>query len=86
MSEQVEWPVGVCRGCGKSIVWAETREGGKIPLDPVPPVYHVAFTEDGKRVISDRRRSSMVSHFATCPKASEFSRRRNRHEVTNEIS
>lgn len=68
-----------CRGCGRDIEWAVDTQGQKIPLDPRPPVYAVVVAApDG---ISDtilRMPNSRVSHFATCPKASEFSRGRRR--------
>lgn len=57
-----------CRGCGRPIVWIETPDGKRIPLDPKPPVYRV--TSDGR---GERDRLCMVSHFATCPQASDFS-------------
>ena len=56
-----------CKGCGAQIVWGETAEGKKIPLDPKPPVYR--FNEFGKLEKVD----ASVSHFATCPKANDFS-------------
>jgi len=67
-----------CKGCGKTIVWGMTEAGKKIPLDPKPPVYRVldenpepnAYMENVKRA-----QRCYVSHFATCPKANEFSRK-----------
>jgi hypothetical protein len=62
-----------CRGCGKPIVWAVLVDGKKIPLDPRPPVYdQIGTAKDGSPMVQ-RARTCMVSHFATCPKASEFS-------------
>jgi hypothetical protein len=75
-----------CRGCGKPIAWIQTAEGTRVPLDPRAPVYQIVgaplapfgpyvgmrspvmFT-DGDETFN----GAMVSHFATCPKASEFS-------------
>ena len=62
-----------CRGCGKKIIWGETEDGKKIPLDPRPPVYEVLRTASGEKTPIIRRTDCYVSHFATCPKASEFS-------------
>lgn len=63
-----------CRGCGKKIIWAVTVDGKKIPLDPTPPTYGAA---DDSEIHTDGqfigRSRAMVSHFATCPKANDFS-------------
>jgi hypothetical protein len=56
-----------CAGCSKAILWAVNEDGARIPLDPVAPVYEV----DGQVV--RRTRQALVSHFATCPKADQFS-------------
>jgi hypothetical protein len=74
--------VSTCRGCGKEIVWGTTEEGTKIPLDPRAPVYSLgprkigesaAFGETHGDQLVKRTSLAMVSHFATCPKASQFS-------------
>jgi hypothetical protein len=62
-----------CKGCGKPIVWGETVEGKKIPLDPKPPCYAVSVNVPNGRVWARREEEVMVSHFATCPKANDFS-------------
>lgn len=71
-----------CRGCGKRIVWGISKDGKRIPLDPKPPVYDVLrITEldvHWPRVEMDtvpvvRNEEAYVSHFATCPNASDFS-------------
>jgi hypothetical protein len=56
-----------CKGCGKTIVWGETEDGKRIPLDPKPPVYR--FNEHGKL----ERVDASVTHFATCSAANDFS-------------
>jgi hypothetical protein len=66
--------MSACRGCGKEIVWAVNRQtGAKVPLDPRAHVY----TETGRTEIGDpiveRAPGPMVTHFATCPKANDFS-------------
>ena len=72
-----------CAGCGKPMLWGETDEGKHIPLDPSAPVYQiVSVSEDGKAFIRRLPQRyelgadacTMVSHFKTCPKASDFSR------------
>lgn len=74
-----------CKGCGRPVVWGETADGKKIPLDPRPPLYfafvhvkgHIAAERIEPMVMTDQPHAPdgrpMVSHFATCPKASEFS-------------
>lgn len=61
-----------CRGCGKEIVWGVTNDGKKIPLDPRPPVYRI-FTHPEGFIGAERDREALCSHFATCPKANQFS-------------
>ena len=60
-----------CRGCNKKIVWGKTLEGKIIPLDPTPPVYRLTEGTDG--IFIERASDSMVSHFATCTHANDFS-------------
>lgn len=79
--------MSTCRGCGREIVWGTTEDGKKIPLDPRAPVYTLgpkkigdnpAFGEsDGDQLVK-RTSLAMVSHFATCPKANDFSGGRRR--------
>ena len=68
--------MSACRGCGKEIIWGKTEDGKKIPLDPVPPVYRffVTMEEDLQDNAVERAgRNYMVSHFATCKNANDFS-------------
>ena len=68
-----------CKGCGKPIVFVavlkEDGTSGRVPLDPRPPVYMVTVTEEpgGTPLSAIRIKDAMVSHFATCPKAAQFS-------------
>lgn len=48
-----------------------TAEGKKIPLDPHAPVYS-AIEQRGRTEVV-RTHLAMVSHFATCPNANDFS-------------
>lgn len=69
--------MSVCKGCGKEIVWAVSETGRKIPLDPRAPVYSVkggecSLQKNGTNVMGEVI-SYYVSHFATCPKANDFS-------------
>lgn len=64
----------ICAGCGKKIVWIETADGKKIPLDPRPPVYsYTPIVGSSGRFVGARLEGAAVSHFATCPKANDFS-------------
>ncbi len=73
-----------CKGCDKRIVWGvDSKTGKPVPLDPVAPTYRVLKHDaSGASVVEllpigeDGERASMVSHFATCPKASQFSSKR----------
>ncbi len=73
---------GKCSSCGAEILWAESKNGFAMPIDPTP-------VEDGNVVLhapDDPRESPLArvlkkgehapmprftSHFATCPDAAE---------------
>lgn len=61
-----------CKGCGKEILWGETVEGKKIPLDMKPPVYGI-IRRSQDTVEAYRAQDCFVSHFTTCPQANRFS-------------
>jgi hypothetical protein len=58
-----------CKTCGKKITFGRLGNGKLIPLDLVAPVYALL---DGE--LATRAESYYVSHFATCPQASEHSK------------
>lgn len=60
-----------CKGCGKPIYWLNV-EGKSIPLDRSAPVYEITDNVKSQGRRADRMRFA-VSHFATCPKANDFS-------------
>lgn len=65
------WPVSVCKGCGRPIVFARnTQTNAIVPLDP-KPVTFCAQEHKGQIICSPVE--AMVSHFVTCPKANYFS-------------
>ncbi len=72
MSDRALIGVSSCRSCGASIEWALTTNGARIPLD-------VDERPDGNLILDDDHRAhttppgtgNRVSHFATCPNASE---------------
>lgn len=59
-----------CQGCGRVMEWATTTTGAKIPLERLRG-YRV--DPDG---IAHPAGDVLVSHFQTCPKASDFSKGR----------
>lgn len=79
----------VCRGCGAPIVWIPTQAGKAMPCDPDLLTYWAKrggtkkiVTPNGE-VISAELEGPLekatgvgyTSHFATCPKSSDFRRR-----------
>jgi hypothetical protein len=74
-----------CRSCGAPLLWARTKRGRAIPLDPQErPDGNVAvtFTLDGDGTplaqVVARGAGGHVAHFDTCPHAAEHRRRRTR--------
>lgn len=81
--------VSACRSCGAEILWAHTRDGKRIPLDAVPsPAGNVYLNESAtfarasvlSGALLEAARSAgeklRTSHFATCPQAGEWRRKR----------
>lgn len=65
-----------CKGCGAEILWAKNENGKMMPLDAKAPVYVLTIRNDmGTEARCQRAEKgrAFVSHFATCPKANEFS-------------
>lgn len=72
---------GICKGCGQPMLWYPTTKGRMMPIDPVS-------VEDGNFVIEDGivrvlqkgelfpPKERYKSHYATCPKAAEFRRKK----------
>lgn len=63
-------------GCGREIAFGLTPDGKRIPLDLTAPVYCVGPWDETAQAFRVERASIgyRVSHFATCAKASNFSR------------
>lgn len=74
--------LGICRGCGKQIIWTQTVKGKSMPCDPEiidfepgggPETF---VTPDGKVMRGKRAKSGgmvgYISHFATCPQRDQF--------------
>jgi len=68
-----------CRGCGRRIRWVIMAESGRsAPVDPEPvdrrtPTDLIVIRNGVARV--ERVTRGHLSHFATCPKASQFRRK-----------
>lgn len=68
-----------CKGCGRKIVWGIKPDGKRVPLDAVAPVFLLRGLDKEQGcypVDIAPPDTAFVSHFATCPKASEFSKNR----------
>ena len=80
-----------CQGCKRPIIWSKTRNGKPTPLDP-ELIYIVPTDEPHEARIIDTSGIShagklvnvgnpcaiagRISHFATCPKAENFRRKK----------
>lgn len=76
---------GLCKGCGKPIVWILTKRGKAMPCDPEKITFQpeksgkeTFITEDGSVVKGDRQvaaaEQGYISHFATCKMVESFRR------------
>lgn len=63
--------MAVCKGCGAEVVWAKTTSGKAMPLDAKAERRFILRDENAALV------ETYTSHFATCPKASEFRKGKN---------
>jgi hypothetical protein len=64
-----------CKLCKKAMRFVKSENGSVIPLDAVAPVYEVRPDLTGVETAYRVGESIMVSHFATCPHASDFSKK-----------
>ena len=85
-----------CRGCGKDILFIKTAAGKSIPVDtePIQFIPEEAYDKfvmmdgtvqrgqahDGDELDAERFMIGYRSHFATCPAADEFRRKKNKSE------
>jgi len=63
---------GRCRGCGRPIVWAETKTGAKHPFDVTPIAQATQSDLFSGRVLGEVDTDRSRSHWATCPNATSF--------------
>lgn len=79
---------GVCKGCGRPIIWIRSALGRSIPCDPEQRVYweqpggkQKIVTPNGMVVSATLEGTpdtatgvGYISHWATCPEAASFRR------------
>lgn len=74
-----------CKGCGRPIKWVKTPKGKSMPLDP-DPVKMVMVRMVEKKDLKGNVVSvvetgfsidAYMPHWATCPKADKFKRKKN---------
>jgi hypothetical protein len=61
-----------CKKCDVKIAFARTSTGKMIPLDMRAPVYRIV--EGDGEMQAERVDDCFVTHFATCPAATSFSK------------
>jgi hypothetical protein len=68
---------GTCRSCGAPIVWAQLLTGARMPFDPpiIVARRQVSLLPDD-RVVDFVDMDHTRSHFASCPQARDWRRRR----------
>lgn len=87
-----------CRGCGKEICFIKSINGKSIPVDPdpirfLPEDNYEKFVMmdgtvqrgreyDGDKIDAQRYMIGYRSHWATCPAAEDFRRKKNKSERT----
>lgn len=70
---------GTCRGCSARMEWVKSADGKNVPLDPEPhPDGNIVIDDEGVALYAERGSFPVMylSHFATCPRADEFRRKR----------
>ena len=72
-----------CRGCGKTVIFVVNGRTGKtVPLDKASRahIYELVEAAEGGDVAYPSQEDVYVSHFLTCPRASDFSGKGPRQE------
>lgn len=77
-----ENPFGVCRNCGRQVMWIRTKAGKNMPVNPQFVNYlevrggrERIVTDDGRVVAGEKcdpgesKDIGYISHFATCAKS-----------------
>lgn len=66
-----------CKACDAPIIWAETENGNRIPLDAKSEKRFVLGREGswGDTKVAAMK-DTYTSHFATCPNANDFRKKK----------
>ncbi len=64
-----------CRACGVPLKFVKTAEGKIVPLDLRAPVFMINIKADGSELATRAEKGFHVSHYSTCSKASQFSKK-----------
>lgn len=88
-------PLPCCQRCAQPLGFVRTVAARSMPIDPVPhPMGNVVLVNHGQsRLVAEvlgldelpTPRTSYRPHFATCPAADEFTRRREAQSVTQAV-
>lgn len=85
-----------CRGCGKPIAFIKTINGKSMPVDPepinfIPEMDYDKFVlmdgtvqrgQAAEETVKTETKIGYRSHWATCPAADDFRRKKNKSERT----
>lgn len=67
---------GICSGCGARIFWVRMKETDRrMPINP-DPAWVVTLESDGQGSQWAIARDGYTSHFASCPNADSFRKKR----------
>ena len=66
--------LGKCNGCGEEVMWMKTRAGKNIPVNI--PEFEFETARDAVMTAVEFDPHYMIAHFATCPKASKFRKKK----------
>lgn len=64
--------MSTCKGCDAPIIWVETVNGKRTPIDAKPERRYVIAERFGDMLPVVRIVKTYTPHFATCPKAGDF--------------
>jgi len=68
--------MAICKGCGAEILWAKSENGKNMPFNAAPLKVWTLDTSDGHGNRLAKRVSSYLPHWATCPGAASFRKKK----------